>query len=196
MTDLSEQEKWDAVLRGDRAFDDLFFYGVRTTGIFCRPSCRSKKPLRRNIEFMNTAKEAMEKGYRACKKCNPGSTTEGDSNLLAAQMKRIFDDHFNDRERLSREMERLGIHRNRLIRSFRNRYHTTPTKYLNGLRVEKAARLLEGSDKSMMDIASECGFGSVPSFYGSFKSRYRQTPSEFRRNRPNSRTDGSGGLCQ
>ena len=124
---------------------------------------------------MNTAPEASEKGYRACKKCRPGSTLESDPDLVPEQIKLIFDHHFDDRERLSTELERLETNRNRLIRSFRNRFHTTPTKYLNALRVEEAARLLRRTDKSMMEIASECGFGSVPSFYASFKSRYGQT---------------------
>lgn len=60
--DLFDQQKWEAIQNGDAAFDGVFFYGVRTTGVYCRPSCRSKTPLRKNVEFFETVEEAEKEG--------------------------------------------------------------------------------------------------------------------------------------
>lgn len=56
---LTDKEKWDAVVKCDSTYDGLFFYGVKTTGIFCRPSCKSKEPLRNNVEFFNGVEQAL-----------------------------------------------------------------------------------------------------------------------------------------
>jgi AraC family transcriptional regulator of adaptative response / methylphosphotriester-DNA alkyltransferase methyltransferase len=182
-TDPIDQQKWDAILQGDESQDDRFFYGVRTTGVYCRPSCKSKLPLRKNVEFFDSAEQAEEKGFRPCKRCKPDLSEFDRANPLPDQLKKICDLYFDDRSRLSIELERLDIHQNRLIRLFHQKYHTTPTKYLNGLRVVKAAHQLTETDRSMLQIAAECGFGSVSSFYSSFKFKYGQTPIEYRRKR-------------
>ena len=179
-SDPLDQQKWDAVLQGDEAFDGVFFYGVRTTGVYCRPSCRSKSPLKKNVEFFDSAEEAEKRGFRPCKKCKPDLSEPDRENTIVDQLRNVCDRYFDDRERLSAELERLDIHQNRVFREFHRQYHTTPSKYINELRVVKAAKLLQESDKSMLQIASECGFGSVLSFYASYKTKCGQTPTEFR----------------
>jgi AraC family transcriptional regulator of adaptative response / methylphosphotriester-DNA alkyltransferase methyltransferase len=179
-SDPLDQQKWDAVQKGDAAFDNVFYYGVRTTGVYCRPSCRSKIPLRKNIEFFDNAEEAEKSGFRPCKRCKPDLSVQDRETTIVDQLKNICDRFFDDRERLSAELERLDIHQNRVIREFHRQCHTTPSKYINDLRVVKAAKLLQETDKSMLQIASECGFGSVSSFYATYKARYGQTPTESR----------------
>ncbi|HEY3420295.1 MAG TPA: Ada metal-binding domain-containing protein [Methanomassiliicoccales archaeon] len=183
-SDPLEQQRWDAVQKGDAVFDGVFFYGVRTTGVYCRPSCRSKIPLRKNVEFFDSAEKAEERGFRPCKRCKPDLSGQDRDNSTIDQLKKVCDRYFDDRERLSAELERLDVHQNRVARQFHREYHTTPSKYINELRVSKAERLLQGSDKSMLQIASECGFGSVSSFYASYKAKYGRTPSESRTHRP------------
>ena len=68
---ISDNEKWQAVENCDKSYDDIFIYGVKTTGIFCRPSCRSKTPVRTNIVFFTNPTNAIEAGFRPCKKCRP-----------------------------------------------------------------------------------------------------------------------------
>ena len=182
-TDPVDQQKWDAIIEGDESQDGRFFYAVRTTGVYCRPSCRSKLPLRKNVEFFDSAEEAEKRGFRPCKRCKPDLSEHDRANPLPDQLKKICDLYYDDRSRLSKELERLDIHQNRLIRLFHQKYHTTPTKYLNGLRVDKAAHQLLETDESMLQIAAESGFGSVSSFYSSFKFKYGQTPIEYRKNR-------------
>ena len=66
-----ENNKWKVVIENDNSFDECFFYAVKSTGIFCRPSCRSKPPLQNNVEFFHTSEEAVKAGYRPCKRCRP-----------------------------------------------------------------------------------------------------------------------------
>ncbi len=68
---ISDTEKWQAVVNCDKGYDGLFFYGVTTTGIFCRPACRAKTPRRENVVFFGNAEQAIEAGFRPCKKCRP-----------------------------------------------------------------------------------------------------------------------------
>jgi AraC family transcriptional regulator of adaptative response/methylated-DNA-[protein]-cysteine methyltransferase len=71
----NSEQMYDALVRRDPAFDGIFFTGVRTTGIFCRPICPAKKPARENVEFFADARSALFAGYRPCKRCEPLATT-------------------------------------------------------------------------------------------------------------------------
>jgi AraC family transcriptional regulator of adaptative response / methylphosphotriester-DNA alkyltransferase methyltransferase len=179
--DNADQQKWDAVIQADASYDGVFYYAVRTTGVYCRPSCSSKSPLKKNVEFFDSREEAERKGFRPCKRCKPDLSEEDRANTLSEQVKNVCDRYYHDRNRLSSELERLDIHQGKVVRQFHHEFHTTPAKYIVGLRVSKAALLLLETEKSMLEIAAECGFGSVSSFYSSFRSAYGQTPSEYRK---------------
>jgi len=73
MTYESDDARWDALQRRDRAADGVFLFAVKTTGVYCRPSC-SGRPLRRNVVFYEAAEAARAAGYRACKRCKPDAT--------------------------------------------------------------------------------------------------------------------------
>ncbi|MDR2756488.1 MAG: hypothetical protein LBC20_12345 [Planctomycetaceae bacterium] len=68
---MTDDQKWEAVLNNDERYDGLFFCGVKTTKIFCRPSCKAKTPLKKNVEYFENPKQAEKAGYRACKRCRP-----------------------------------------------------------------------------------------------------------------------------
>ncbi|HJW95278.1 MAG TPA: Ada metal-binding domain-containing protein, partial [Thermoanaerobaculia bacterium] len=68
---ISDQQAWDAVERRDRSFDGRFFFAVRTTGIYCRPSCPARRPLRDNVRFFVSRGDAETAGFRACQRCRP-----------------------------------------------------------------------------------------------------------------------------
>src|ERR1700761_7414308 len=84
----THDEMVDAFLKSDSSFDGLFYTGVRTTGIFCVPSCPARKPLPGNVEFFDSAREALVSGYRPCKRCRPletpGTAPEWVRPLMAA----------------------------------------------------------------------------------------------------------------
>ena len=84
-TPAHDEERWQAVKRRDPAFDGKFFFAVRTTGVFCRPSCASRPAKRENVSFFSTATEAEKAGYRACKRCRPDKLDAPDPQIEAVK---------------------------------------------------------------------------------------------------------------
>lgn len=68
---ITFETMWEAVISSNNRFDEIFYYAVKTTGIYCKPSCKSKIPLQQNVLFFYTKNDALEKGYRPCKRCRP-----------------------------------------------------------------------------------------------------------------------------
>ena len=178
---LTKDEKWKAVVHCDNSYDGAFFYGVKTTGIFCRPSCKSKEPRRNNVEFFDEIKEAYDYGLRPCKRCRPDLIEFRPMLDLIEKAKHIFDTYFADRFKLAAEFKELGISQNHFIHLFRQQFHMTPVEYINRLRVEKAMQMLSNTDINILNIAILCGFGSLSTFYEFFKKQTRQTPKEYRK---------------
>ena len=80
-----DEERWQAVKRRDSAFDGKFFFAVRTTGVYCRPSCASRSAKRENVSFFSTVAEAEKAGYRACKRCRPDKLGAPDPQVEAVK---------------------------------------------------------------------------------------------------------------
>jgi AraC family transcriptional regulator of adaptative response / methylphosphotriester-DNA alkyltransferase methyltransferase len=178
---LNENEKWQAVTKCSSEFDGLFFYGVKTTGIFCRPSCKSREPRRENVEFFDSLHEAVSSGFRPCKRCRPDLIGYDPDEEMAQKIKSIIDSNYPDKESIGREFNNLGISRNHMSGLFRKKYGMTPSKYTGKVRAAKSAELLESSDKSIMEIAFQCGFQSLSSFYELFRREKGMTPQEYRK---------------
>jgi AraC family transcriptional regulator, regulatory protein of adaptative response / methylphosphotriester-DNA alkyltransferase methyltransferase len=178
---LTEVEKWEALTKCRSEHDGVFFYGVKTTGIFCRPSCRSREPKRENVEFFDSAKEAQVSGFRPCKRCRPDLIKYDPDDDIAKKARGIFDRHYSDRERLQEELNGLGISRNHLVELFRRKYGVTPAKYISSQKVAKASDLLSNQDISIINIALQCGFKSLSAFYELFRKEKGMTPQEFRK---------------
>ena len=178
---LTAAEKWQAINHNDAGYDGQFFYGVKTTGIFCRPSCKSKPPLAANTLFFDSADAACEHGFRPCKRCRPDLYEYQPVLELLAQAKDLFLAHFADKETLAAALRTLPVSQVHLIRLFRTHFGITPNEYLNRLRVAKAAEALLNSDASLLDIAYNTGFGSLSGFYFWFKKINGTPPLEYRR---------------
>lgn len=178
---LTNHEKWNAVVQCDQSYDGMFVYGVKTTGIFCRPSCKSKEPLRNNVEFFDEIEQAHAYGLRPCKRCRPDLIVFRPILELIETAKHIFDTCFDDSDKLSDKMKELGASQNYLSRLFRQQFNMTPTEYINKLRVEKAMQMLCNTNVKIVDIALLCGFGSLSNFYEFFKKHVGITPREYRK---------------
>ncbi|MDF2500254.1 MAG: transcriptional regulator with only domain, AraC family [Anaerosporomusa subterranea] len=178
---LTNQEKWNAVIHNDPSYDGVFFYGVKTTGIFCRPSCKSKQPLKANVVFFDTIAQAYAHRLRPCKRCRPDLLEFRPMLDLLEKAKHIFDTYFNDRHKLATEIKELGVSQNHFIQLFRKQFTMTPVEYVNKLRVEKAMQLLGNTDTTILNIAMLSGFGSLSTFYDFFKKHVRLTPKEYRK---------------
>lgn len=178
---LMDNEKWEAVIHCDEGYDGKFFYGVKTTGIFCKPSCKSKTPLRKNVEFFDEKAQAYAKGLRPCKRCRPDLLEYQPMIELLEKAQHIYNTCFEDRDKLILQINDLNVSQNHLIRLFRQQVNMTPLEYVNKLRVEKAMHLLSHTDTNILNIALMCGFGSVSTFYEAFKKQMRLTPNEYRK---------------
>ena len=179
---ISDSEKWQAVVSCDKSYDGLFFYGVKTTGIFCRPSCRAKTPARENVVFLANAKSAVDAGFRPCKKCHPDKTVFEPDLELVKKAKEILDSNYDSTTDLRNISKQLGVSTNHLARLFKKQLGLTPTQYITELRVGKAAELLGQADASVLEIAYTTGFRSLSNFYKCFKEQTGHTPKEYRKN--------------
>lgn len=182
MINLTEEAMWQATIACDSEYDGLFLYGVKTVGVYCRPSCKSRTPLRKNTLFFMTEKDAKKAGFRPCKRCRPELAIHDPSTKLAEQATQIFERHFANRSLLAAEMKELGVTKNHLTFIFKQHYGMTPAQYLGYKREQQAKKMLLETDMSIIDIAADIGFGSLPAFYSFFKKQTGTTPKKFRIN--------------
>ena len=178
---MTDEEKWRASLACDAAYDGKFFYGVKTTGIFCRPSCKSKSPKRGNVVFFDTAEQAQESGLRPCKRCRPDLPEFQPQKEAAEKIKAVYDRCYSNDNQLKKELKKLGLGRNRIIQLFRTEYRQSPTEYWNELRIAEAKRLLDETQDHVLQIALQSGFESLSAFYTQFRCVTGVSPMEYRK---------------
>ena len=177
---MTNEEKWNAVLGSDTAQDGKLFYAVKTTGIYCRPSCASKLPNAENILFFDTALQAEQKGFRPCKRCRPDLLAYQPALELAEKMRHIIDGGFLDKAQVFEQLKSLGVTPKRAIQIFKEQFGTTPGAYLDTLRIREATRLLKETNTPVVEIAFALGFESVTAFYAFFGKLTGVTPAAFR----------------
>ncbi len=178
---MTPHEMYDAVISNDESYDTVFFYAVKSTGIYCRPSCKSKAPKMENIEFYKTASEATKAGYRPCKRCRSDLLDYKPMKEIAEKLKNLIDDMFSELETLNTEIDKLGLSRKRMVEVFKEEYGVTPSGYVNDLRYKESVRLLECTDDEIIDIAYSVGFSSLSAFYKFFKERANMSPAAYRK---------------
>lgn len=177
---MNSNEKWNAVINNNKEYDGVFYYAVKSTKIFCRPSCASKPPLKENVDYFDTAKAAMEAGYRPCKRCRPDLIDYQPVSELADKVKHAIDNLFADKTALLEKLDKLGVSRRHMTEIFVNQYGYTPSEYANKRRIEEAkAKLLDEND-SILEIVLSLGFESLSSFYTFFKKYTKMSPGNYR----------------
>lgn len=177
---MTEDEKWTAVSGNDSSFDGVFFYGVKTTGIFCRPSCKSKIPRRENVRFFESADQARQEGFRPCKRCRPDLLTYQPLKELAEKAKDLIDVGIENKLALAKELRNLGLTQHRLAELFRDHYGLTISEYSQRVRLEKAQAMLADLRESIAHIAFAVGFESLSAFYRFFRKQTGMTPAAYR----------------
>lgn len=172
-------EAWNAVLARDAAFDGRFVYAVRSTGIYCLPSCTSRKPRRENVEIFPSGHEALAAGYRACRRCRPGSNRPSAAAHSVEMARAYLDQHLDERVTLARLAEAAHMSPFHLQRVFKRSLGVTPRQYVEVRRAERLReRLREGDTVSRATF--EAGYGSTSRVYEQAPTHLGMTPGEYR----------------
>ncbi len=174
-----------ARLARDAAYDGLFFVGVRTTRIYCRPICPARPALSKNVTFYPSAAAAERAGFRPCLRCRPetapGSPAWQGTRTTVARGMRLIEQGFLDKHSVAALAETLGIGPRHLGRLFLRHAGATPGEIAATRRVQRAKRLIDGGARPLAEIAFLAGFGSVRRFNDAFRATYGRPPSSFRR---------------
>lgn len=174
-----------AVRSRDARFDGMFYTGVRTTGIYCRPSCSARTPHRKNVDFYPSSAAAQRAGLRACKMCRPDATPgSADWNTradLAGRAIRLIADGVVDRDGVAGLAHQLGYSERQVTRALVAEMGAPPVALARAQRAQTARILLETTTLPAADIAFAAGFSSVRQFNDTIREIFDSTPTGLRR---------------
>lgn len=179
MKTLTEDAKWNAVLDKDTRADGSFFYSVKTTGIYCLPSCSSRPALRENVTFHESAEAAERAGFRPCKRCRPRGPklAEEQATAVAKACKLMAEaDSAPNLETLAKTAGMSSFHFHRVFKSITG---VTPRNYAAALRSKRVREKLPRS-ASVTDAIYDAGFNSSGRFYAKSNETLGMTPTDFR----------------
>ena len=183
MTRIDENRCWQALLDRDASQDGVFYYGVLTTGVYCRPSCSSRRPNRENVRFYATPDEAERDGLRPCMRCHPRAASNTDP---AAERVRALCRYIEQNagstlslEELAREAKLSPYH---LQRSFKAIVGVSPKQYVDDCRLRNFKSILRREGEQVTGAIYEAGFGSSSRLYERVGSNLGMTPMEYRQN--------------
>jgi len=180
--ELDHDRCWKAVVNHDAAQDGNFYYGVVTTGVFCRPSCAARQPKRENVRFYATPQDAERDGLRPCRRCHPLAISGSDP--LTAKIRDLcqyIESHRDESLKLSDLGKRAGLSPFHLQRAFKAIVGVSPKQYLDGLRIESFKSMLRGErGNDVTATIFEAGFGSLSRLYEKTDTRLGMTPMEYR----------------
>src|SRR5262252_3355113 len=177
---MSPELQWRAVMARDRRFDGRFVYAVRSTRIYCRPSCPSRRPARRHVAFFPTSAAAERAGFRPCRRCRPQEPAAADARVaLVTRACRLIDAHSEERLSLHAISRQVGLSPHRLRRAFKHVTGITPREYADARRLGRLkTRLREGS--SVTHALYDAGYGSSSRLYEHAQERLGMTPGAYR----------------
>ena len=173
-TKLTDDDRWQIALAKDRRFDGAFFTGVHSTGIYCRPSCPARAPLRKNVRFYATWQDAEAAGLRACKRCSPKTQSAEEACVLAA-IAAIRADGAKTLDQLS---ELTGYSPTHFQRLFKRTVGLSPAAFARAMRESRVREALENGS-NVTDALQEAGYASPSRFYDETKDKLGMTASDW-----------------
>ena len=176
----SEDAWWEAVRRRDKAFDGKFFFAVRTTGVYCRPSCASRAAKRENVSFFSSAEAAERAGYRTCKRCRPDRLGAPDPKVEAVKRACEMIASAEEAPKLADLAARAGMSPFHFHRVFKNVTGVTPKAYAAQMQARRAADGLRTAE-TVTEAIYDAGFNSSSRFYETAAARLGMTPTAVRR---------------
>ncbi len=186
MNSTNKDVFWHAVETKDRRFNGTFFFGVNTTGIYCKPSCAARPPKRQNVVFFETPKTAEKQGFRACQRCKPDSATERDPQVeMVLKVCQLIEDGIGGgaggEANISLEFlsEETGMSPHHLQRTFKSILGITPKQYATALKIKSFKEQVQlGED--VTGAMYEAGFGSSRALYEKAAEKLGMTPAAYK----------------
>jgi|SRR5579864_266975 len=175
----TDELRWNAVVERDRRADGAFFYGVKTTGVYCGPTCSSRVPNRENVTFFLTREAAERAGYRACKRCKPGESAAGTPSYRAVIRACKLIEQAEEMPALNELADSVGFSPYHFHRLFKRVVGVTPKGYASTVRVRRLRHaLLEG--RPVTSAIFSAGFGSNSRCYDGAAAMLGMTPTKYK----------------
>jgi AraC family transcriptional regulator of adaptative response/methylated-DNA-[protein]-cysteine methyltransferase len=175
-----DDSRWRAVVSRERQADGLFVYAVSSTGIYCRPSCASRRPRRDRIAFFDSPADAARGGYRACRRCHPDAPAPADPWVDKVRRACVYLANVDGRVSLARLAARLGGSPYHLQRSFKRLVGVSPREYADACRLQKVKGRLRNGGPITTAIL-DAGYGSSGRFYENAVRKLAMSPAAYRR---------------
>lgn len=177
---LQEDIMWVAVQSCDANYDGQFFYAVKTTKIFCKPSCKSKTPVRENVIYFPLYSMAINERFRPCKRCRPDLLEPPNEEDVILTAQSIIEKEYASALTLDQLSKQVGMSKYHLHRTFKKIVGVTPMEYMTKIRISKSAELLMQTDLSITQIAHEVGYRSSSHFNVMFRNHLGCSPTVYR----------------
>jgi AraC family transcriptional regulator of adaptative response/methylated-DNA-[protein]-cysteine methyltransferase len=175
----NEERRWQALVSRDADQDGRFVFAVRTTGIYCRPTCPSRRPKRANVSFYETPAQAEQAGYRPCRRCHPGGEGIGARQARAVHRACRLIEESEVAPRLGELAAAVGMSESHFHRQFKRLLGVTPKQYSAGKRVKRLQNELEAG-RPIADAIYESGYGSGSRVYETSAAMLGMTPTDYR----------------
>ncbi|MBZ0155462.1 MAG: bifunctional DNA-binding transcriptional regulator/O6-methylguanine-DNA methyltransferase Ada [Alphaproteobacteria bacterium] len=177
---MNESTYWQAVLQRDRRYDGAFVYAVRSTGIYCRPSCSSRRPKSGNVSFFPLPEVAEQAGFRPCKRCRPDQAVAGDPRAeLVRRICRYIENHLEDPLTLESLGRHFGLSPSHLQRMFKSVVAISPQQYTEACRMRHIKTALRKGD-DIMGALHDAGYSSTSRLYGKASAHLGMTPGAYK----------------
>src|SRR6186997_3372402 len=171
---------WSAVTARDRAADGQFVYAVQSTGIYCRPSCPSRRPRRARVTFFSTPAGAEQAGFRACRRCNPEEGAPLDRWTEKIQRACVYLSMVDGHPSLAALAGRFGGSAYHFQRNFKRVVGLTPREYAEACRLQKVKRRLR-QGAAVTTAMADAGYGSSSRFYERAAAKLGMLPTIYKR---------------
>ena len=181
--DTAGDTRWEALVARDREADGTFVFAVTTTGVYCRPSCPARRPLRRNVRFFTLPAEARAAGFRACRRCRPDEMSTAQRAALAVEAACRTLETAEVAPPLARLAEEAGFAPHHFHRMFRAHTGLTPKAYADAARARRTTAALATAGR-VTEAAFASGFGSLSRFYDAAAARFAMAPAAIKAGGP------------
>jgi AraC family transcriptional regulator, regulatory protein of adaptative response / methylated-DNA-[protein]-cysteine methyltransferase len=177
--EIGDDPRWSALVARDKSANNSFYYAVKTTGVYCKPSCPARLPKRENVAFYNSIEQAEGAGFRACKRCKPTqSSSESETARKIVTACRIIEAS-EEIPSLTELALKVGFSQHYFHRVFKSATGLTPQGYAMAHRANRVRDQLS-EEETITSAIYGAGFGSSSSFYATAEAMLGMTPSEFR----------------